>query len=311
MPSAAEGSRRIWCKDRWLDLSCPVILGVLNVTPDSFSDGGRFSNSAGGIDLDSVEKAAREMIAEDAVMLDIGGESTRPGALTVDPEEEIRRTVPVISRLSRLGTLLSVDTRKPAVAREAISAGCHFVNDISGGRDPDMLRLVAQTGAGLCLMHMRGDPATMQVRPDYLSVCDDVLGYLSGQIEAAHRHGVRKEQIVVDPGIGFGKRIEHNLQLLRNLERIVALGFPVMIGVSRKSTIGQITGRDLPERVYGSVALAALAAERGVHIIRVHDVAATRDALAVQQALKSTGWNPEKPVKQESGQDADKGTGKA
>ena len=270
-------------------MSHPVVLGVINVTPDSFSDGGRFGDDNDGFDLNEAERVARQMVADGAAMLDVGGESTRPGATPVSAEEEIRRTLPVISRLSGLGALLSIDTRKPRVAREAIMSGCHFVNDVSGGRDPDMLRLVAHSGAGLCLMHMRGDPATMQKNPDYQSVCDEVRVYLEQQIERALREGVHENQIVVDPGIGFGKRFEHNLDLLRGIERIVALGFPVMIGVSRKSTIGQITGRDVADRVYGSVALAVLAAERGVSIFRVHDVAATSDGLAVQQALRSAG----------------------
>ncbi|MBM4204087.1 MAG: dihydropteroate synthase [Gammaproteobacteria bacterium] len=295
MPPAAEGSQRVRCKDRWLDLTRPAILGVLNVTPDSFSDGGRFGDGKGGFDLSAVESAARQMVADGAAMLDIGGESTRPGATPVSFDEEIRRTLPVVLRLAGLETLLSIDTRNSVVAREAITAGCHFVNDVSGGRDPDMLRLVAHSGAGLCLMHMCGEPATMQKSPDYQSVCDEVRVFLEQQIERALRAGVREDQIVVDPGIGFGKRLEHNLELLRGIERVVALGFPVMIGVSRKSTIGQITGRDVQNRVYGSVALAVLAAERGVSIIRVHDIAATGDGLAVQQALQRAGGFPEGP----------------
>lgn len=281
-----SAGQRVWCRDRWLDLAAPVVMGVINVTPDSFSDGGRFLDPQTRIALDNVVSAARQMLDEGASILDIGGESTRPGADPVDEATECSRVIPVVERLVGLGSLLSVDTRKATVAERALAAGAHFVNDISAGADPDMLRLVAQHGAGLCLMHMQGVPATMQTSPEYVSVCDEVCGYLERRAGEALAAGVRREQIVLDPGIGFGKSLDHNLELIRGMEQLAALGFPVMIGVSRKSSIGRITGRGVNERLAGSLAMAVLAAERGARIIRVHDVAATVDAIAVQQAVR-------------------------
>lgn len=282
-------SSRVWCRDRWLDLSRPVVMGVMNITPDSFSDGGRFHFSDDSLDLVAIEAAACAMLDAGASLLDIGGESTRPGALQVEAPLELARVIPVMERLSGLATLLSVDTRKFDVAAAAIAKGCRFINDVSAGSDPRMFKLVAESGVGICLMHMQGQPQTMQDAPGYHDVVAEVRTSLLQRVDAALQAGVRSDQIVLDPGIGFGKRVADNLELLSKLEQITDCGFPVLVGVSRKSTIGHITGRPVSQRLAGSVAMAALLAERGAKIIRAHDVAETVDALAIQQALQPGG----------------------
>lgn len=264
-----------------------TLMGVLNVTPDSFSDGGRWA------DLDTAVEHGLQLAAEGATVVDVGGESTRPGAAPVDTAEEIRRTEPVLRELRRLlpaDVALSVDTTKAAVAEAAIDAGATYVNDVTALRgDAAMAPLVASHAhVRLCLMHMQGEPRTMQSAPRYDDVVAEVGAFLRERLTAAEVAGIAPDRIDLDPGIGFGKRIEHNLSLLRHLDRIVALGQPVLLGTSRKSTIGRITGRDVPEeRVFGSVSTAVLAYRDGVRAFRVHDVAAHRDALLVAEAISA------------------------
>ncbi len=256
------------------------IMGVLNVTPDSFSDGGEWFAP------DAAVAHGRELIAQGATIVDVGGESTRPGAEPVSAAEELGRVVPAIEALRGAGAQLSVDTSKTGVAEAALAAGATYVNDVTAFRaDPAMAGLVAGAGCDCCLMHMRGEPRTMQDDPRYDDVVDDVKAFLSERLAFAMAEGVAEERVMLDPGIGFGKTTEHNLALLARLDEIVSLGRPVVIGTSRKSFLGRITGRDDPhQRVVGTVATNVLALERGASVFRVHDVAATRDALAVAAA---------------------------
>jgi dihydropteroate synthase len=258
-------------------------MGVLNVTPDSFSDGGAYLDPVAAV------AHARCMVAEGADLVDVGGESTRPGAEPVPVEEELRRVMPVIERLAAEGTApLSIDTSKAAVARAATDAGAVFVNDVTALRgDPEMVAVVAESGADVCLMHLRGEPRTMQEYPRYGEVVSEVKAFLEDRLGFAVTHGIAEDRIWLDPGIGFGKTLEHNLELLRRLDEIVALGRPVVVGVSRKRFIGALTGRAERERVAGGVAANVLAFERGAHMFRVHDVAATRDGLVVAAATVS------------------------
>jgi dihydropteroate synthase len=262
-------------------------MGVVNVTPDSFSDGGLFA------DTETAVARGAELVDEGADIVDIGGESTRPGADPVSLDEERDRVTPVIAglRAARPDVAISVDTRHPAVAADAVAAGAVIVNDISGGADPDMVRVAADGTAGMVLMHMQGEPRSMQVDPRYDDVVAEVHEYLRERVEAALFGGVVAEQLCVDPGIGFGKTLEHNLRLLARLDEIVALGFAVVVGTSRKSFLGRLTGRDDPhDRVAATVATTVLALERGARVFRVHDVAPTRDALAVATAtLRADG----------------------
>lgn len=254
-------------------------MGVLNVTPDSFSDGGRNASP------DEAAAAARRMAAEGAAIVDIGGESTRPGAQPVDPATEISRVAPVLERLR--GELpLSIDTRRAEVAERALDLGAVLVNDVTAGRDPRMLPLVAARGMGIVLMHMRGDPATMQDAPSYPDVVAEVEGFLLERAAAAADAGVPRSRILIDPGIGFGKRLDHNLALLGALPRLAAHGWPVVVGVSRKRFLGDLTGRDVGERRDGTTAAVALAAFHGAAVVRVHDVPPARDAVAVAQAYR-------------------------
>lgn len=262
-----------------------TLMGVLNVTPDSFSDGGQW------FDGEAAVEHGVQLVREGASIIDVGGESTRPGAAPVDEGEELRRTVPVIAELRRLvpEAILSIDTTKASVAAAAIEAGATYVNDVTALRgDPDMAALVAShPRVRVCLMHMRGEPRTMQDAPRYDDVVADVAAFLRERLIAAEVAGIGPDRIDLDPGIGFGKRIEHNLQLLHHLDRIVGLGQPVLLGTSRKSMLGRITGREDPaERVFATVATAVLAYAGGVRAFRVHDVAAHRDALLVAEAIK-------------------------
>jgi len=269
------------CADKTLDLSHPVVMGVLNVTPDSFSDAGRFASS------DAAVEQGLRMAAEGAAIIDVGGESTRPGAQPVNAGEELRRVLPVIERLRRGTTaVVSVDTSKPEVMRAAAAAGAGFINDVRALREPGALEAAAATGCGLCLMHMQGDPRTMQVAPHYDDVVAEVRSFLSARVTACRAAGIDPARLTVDPGFGFGKNLEHNLTLLRHLGELAADGPPVLVGLSRKSTVGKLTGREAGERVHGSVALAVIAALRGARIIRAHDVAATVDALKVAIAVE-------------------------
>jgi dihydropteroate synthase len=258
------------------------LMGVLNVTPDSFSDGGEW------LALEAAVRHGRVLAAEGAELVDVGGESTRPGSAGVALDEELRRVVPVVEELARgsLGAGVSVDTSKAAVAEAALAAGATYVNDVTAFRaDPAMAGLVAQAGCECCLMHMLGEPRTMQDDPRYDDVVDDVRAFLEQRAAFAVGEGVAPERIHVDPGIGFGKTLAHNLELLRRLDEIVALGFPVMVGTSRKSFLGRLTGREDPhDRVAATVATNVMALERGATLFRVHDVAANADGLRVAAA---------------------------
>jgi dihydropteroate synthase len=268
------------CGKYRLDLDRPLIMGVVNVTPDSFSDGGRF------LGRDDAVAQARRLAGEGADLLDIGGESTRPGAPPVALDEERRRVLPVLEALAGLDLPLSVDTQKPELMREAAAAGAAMINDVNGFEAPGALEAVAASGCAICIMHKQGTPQTMQQAPRYDDVVAEVGTYLRQRAAAAQAAGVDAGRIVVDPGFGFGKTLQHNLELLRGLDRLLP-GVPVLAGLSRKSMIGAITGREVGERVFGSVAAALIAAQQGAAILRVHDVAATRDALAVWQAVKA------------------------
>jgi len=257
------------------------IMGVVNVTPDSFSDGGTFDDDAAAV------RHARRLVEEGAAIVDVGGESTRPGAAPVPAEEELRRVVPVVEGLAALGldARISVDTMKLEVARAAVDAGAAYVNDVTAFRhDPELAGLVAERGLECCLMHMLGEPRTMQQDPRYDDVVSDVKAFLEERLAAAVAAGVPEERVQLDPGIGFGKTLEHNLELLRRLDEIAAIGRPVVLGTSRKSFIGRITGRDVAGRVHGTVATCVLGYERGARVFRVHDVAAVHDGLAVAAA---------------------------
>ncbi len=261
----------------------PLLMGIVNVTPDSFSDGGRLRSVADAV------AGAQELVAAGADILDIGGESSRPGAEPVALEVELSRVLPLIDMLRPLVKVpLSVDTTKPDVARAAIAAGVDIVNDIMGLADPEMLRVAAASRAGVVIMHMRGTPPTMQLAPTYVDVVGEVHAYLADRVEAARSAGIGLDRIAVDPGIGFGKSFDHNRELLRNLGRFQDLGCPILVGTSRKGFLGTITGRPIAERQAASVGSALACAASGASVLRVHDVAATRDALLVWQAQR--GW---------------------
>jgi dihydropteroate synthase len=261
-----------------IDLATPCVMGILNVTPDSFYDGGR-------VDRDAALAHARKMIADGARIIDVGGESTRPGADPVDEQEELRRVVPIIDVLVREGACVSVDTMKPAVMRAALDAGAAMVNDVRALQAPGAIEVAAASDAAVCLMHMQGEPATMQRAPAYADVVAEVRAFLARRAQACIDAGIAADRIAVDPGFGFGKTVAHNLALLRDLGEIAGLRYPVLVGVSRKGMLGAITGRDVGDRLAGSVAAALAAALRGARILRVHDVAATVDALAVWNAV--------------------------
>jgi len=255
-------------------------MGIVNITPDSFSDGGRHFDAALAV------AHGRKLVDEGADMLDIGGESSRPGAQPVSTEEEARRVLPVIEALAGIGVPLSVDTVKPEVMRMAVAAGASVINDIAALQAPGALAAAAESDAAVCLMHMKGEPRTMQADPDYEDVVAEVRDFLAGRVAAARTAGISAERIIVDPGFGFGKRLEHNLALLRRLDSFSNLGACVLAGLSRKSMLGEITGRKVSDRDTASVAAALIAARNGARILRVHDVAATKDALAVLAAVE-------------------------
>jgi dihydropteroate synthase len=261
-------------------------MGVVNVTPDSFSDGGLY------LDVDAAVAHGQELVADGAALVDVGGESTRPGAEPVPKGVELERVVPVVERLTTAGTLVSVDTRKAAVAEAAVQAGARIVNDVSAFRhDPAMAGAVAAAGVSCCLMHMLGDdPRTMQADPRYGDVVSDVKAFLEARLAFAVGEGVREDRVWLDPGIGFGKTVDHNLELLRRLGEIVAIGRPVVVGTSRKSFLGKLTGRSERDREAGTVATNVMAYERGASVFRVHDVRATADALKVAAATVSGQW---------------------
>lgn len=260
----------------------PLVMGILNVTPDSFSDGGRFAAP------DSALDAARQMLAAGADIIDVGGESSRPGAQPVPEAEELRRVVPVLERLIPACSVpVSIDTCKPAVARRALRLGARIVNDVGAASDPDMIRLLSESDCGYVLMHRQGTPATMQAEPSYRDVVAEVHDFLSQRLEHLSRAGVTPERIAIDPGFGFGKSWEHNRQLLLHLEGLARIGRPLLVGVSRKSFVGQITGEPPAQRGAGSLAIETIALWLGACIIRTHDVAAARRAAAAVCALRS------------------------
>ncbi len=263
-----------------VDLSTPKIMAIINVTTDSFSGDG---NPALGVALRAAERA----LEQGADMLDIGGESSRPGSLPVPEQEELDRVVPLVEALAPFGVPLSVDTVKPAVMRESIRVGADLINDIAAFRAPGAIEAVRDTAAALCVMHMQGEPGTMQQAPHYQDVLGEVEAFLDARVQILRANGVAPDRILLDPGFGFGKTLEHNLVLLRQLEAFGAHGYPVLVGMSRKTMLGAITGREVGERVVAGAAAALVAVQRGARIVRTHDVGATRDVLRLWSALEN------------------------
>ncbi|WP_455201770.1 dihydropteroate synthase [Kaarinaea lacus] len=258
-------------------------MGILNVTPDSFSDGGQF------VSVDSAMQQSRNMVADGAAIIDIGGESTRPGAKVVSIDEERQRVLPVIKRIQKElpDTIISIDTSKPEIMANAIVAGAHVVNDVNALRAPGAVDVIAGSNVAVCLMHMQGEPRTMQKDPHYNNVVEEVFYFLQQRVEACLNAGIDKSRIIVDPGFGFGKNLEHNLLLFKQLKRFKELGVALLVGVSRKSMIGAILDKPIENRLIGSISLATLAAWMGADILRVHDVGATNDALKTVSAVRS------------------------
>ncbi|NWG39098.1 MAG: dihydropteroate synthase [Hydrogenophilaceae bacterium] len=264
-------------------LDRPLIMGIVNVTPDSFSDGGRLKNVRQAVDH------ALHLVEQGADILDVGGESTRPGAEAVSEADELKRVLPVVEALQKEGLVISVDTRKPGVMREVIHAGAAMINDVMALREPGAVELVADSDLAVCLMHMKGEPRTMQSNPAYSDVLSEVRDFLAGRINACEQAGIAKNRLVIDPGFGFGKTLEHNLALLRHLNRLTDLGVPVLAGMSRKSMLGTLTGKPVEQREHAGIAAHLAAVLRGAAILRVHDVEAMRDALMVWQAIEGAG----------------------
>lgn len=273
------------CANRVLDLSRPCVMGVLNITPDSFSDGGQLLAGTRPR-IDRVLRRAQKMLAGGAAILDVGGESTRPGAARVGEQEEIDRVAPVVEALAaRFDTVVSVDTSTPRLMREAAALGAGMINDVRALGRGGALEAVAASEVALCLMHMQGEPGTMQAEPRYADVCAEVRDFLLDRAAACEGAGIARERLVLDPGFGFGKTLAHNLALLADLRTLAGCGYPVLVGLSRKSMVGAITGRTVRGRLAGGLALATLAAHAGARIVRSHDVAATFDALKVVAAI--------------------------
>ncbi len=264
-------------------LDRPLIMGIINVTPDSFSDGGKYLSGHSAI------RHALRLFGEGADIVDIGGESSRPGALPVSLEEELARVIPVVEALARENVPVSVDTTKKRVMQEAMDSGASMINDIHAlqGMDMDFL---ARSDVAVCLMHMKGEPSTMQLAPSYNDVLEEVGGFLRDRVDTAIFSGIARERLVIDPGFGFGKNLEQNLEILRHLDRFRETGIPILAGLSRKSMLGAITGRTVEERVHASVAASLMAVVKGASIVRVHDVAATKDALSVFNAIEGKKW---------------------
>ena len=270
------------CAGKRLDLTSPQVMGVLNITPDSFSDGGRF------LAADAALTHARRMVEEGAAIVDVGGESTRPGAAPVDEQEELRRVIPVIERIAaEVPAVISVDTRKPAVMRAAVAAGAGMINDICALREEGAVATAAQLGVPVCLMHMQGEPRTMQAAPRYHDVVAEVMNFLAERVAACGQAGIARERLLIDPGFGFGKGLEHNLRLLRHLDAFAVMGLPLVVGLSRKSLIGSILNVTAAQRLYGSIALATVAVWQGAAIVRAHDVAATVQAIKTTAAVRA------------------------
>lgn len=263
------------CAGRQLDLSEPLIMGIVNVTPDSFSDGGRYAGTQEAI------AHGLELLEQGADILDIGGESTRPGAAEVTEQEELERVIPVVEALAKTGAVISVDTSKAGVIREAVKAGAHIINDVRALQEPGALEAAARTNAGICLMHMQGTPATMQKNIAYGNLLQEVERFLLDRAQCAQSAGIARERICLDYGFGFGKTVDQNFELLANTDHFARLPYPILVGLSRKSSLGAVVGRDVSDRLIASVTGALIAAQRGAGIVRVHDVAATRDAFKI------------------------------
>ena len=279
--SSSTPEKIIDCAGRLLDLSYPRIMGVLNVTPDSFSDGGDF------IAPEKAIARAREMVEEGAAIIDVGGESTRPGAPPVSLEDELQRVIPVIEALhAAVSVPISIDTRKPEVMQAAVAAGAGLINDVNALQEPGAVEMAASLEVPVCLMHMQGIPETMQDTPTYNDVVDEVTAFLQARADVCMQHGISKERILLDPGFGFGKTTTHNLLLLQQLQRLVESGFPVLVGLSRKSLIGKVLELPVDKRLYPGVALAVLAVWTGAALVRCHDVQATREAIEMCQAVR-------------------------
>jgi dihydropteroate synthase len=267
------------CGNFKLDLLRPLVMGIVNVTPDSFSDGGRYLSTNAAIDH------AYQLLEEGADILDIGGESTRPGAARISEQEELDRVLPVIEGLRQIRQPISIDSTKPAVMRAALQSGASWVNDVNALQEAGALAAVAASGAAVCLMHKQGTPETMQNAPIYADVMTEVMSFLQQRISACIAAGIVKERIVIDPGFGFGKSLAHNVSLLKNLQQFATLGVPILAGLSRKSMLGALTGRGVNDRLAASVAAALIAVQNGAQIVRVHDVQATVDALKIWNAV--------------------------
>jgi len=278
--------RFLRCAEKQLDLQHPQVMGVLNITPDSFSDGGNLYDDA-QIPLDKILVNAQRMIDEGASVLDIGGESSRPGAQAVNVAEEIRRVLPVVEALKELDCIISVDTRNGETAKAAINAGAHMINDISAGADLGVMTAVANSDVAYALMHMQGMPETMQNNPRYEQVVTEVAQFLRRRYQNCLSQGIAAERMLVDPGFGFGKSLQHNLQLLAHIEALRVDDCPILVGISRKSMLGQITGRDVEDRLAASVAAAVLAVQNGADLVRAHDVKETVDGLKVWLSLSA------------------------
>lgn len=275
---------RLTCGARTLDLSAPVVMGVLNVTPDSFSDGGRHSS------LDAALRHAERMLAEGAAIIDVGGESTRPGAAPVSAQQELDRVVPVVEALTReLNALVSVDTSTAEVIREATAAGAGLINDVRSLRRDGAMQAAAASGLPVCVMHMRGEPGNMQDAPHYENVTAEVVAFLQERVAACQNAGIARERLLVDPGFGFAKTVSHNLRLLSELDALGQLDLPVLVGLSRKSLFGTVLGRPVDERLPGSLAAAVMCVERGALIVRAHDVKETVDGVRFAHAVGKEG----------------------
>jgi len=282
-PSLPE--KIIDCAGKPLDLSRPRIMGVLNVTPDSFSDGGDYFTPENAV------TRAEQMVGEGVAIIDVGGESTRPGAAAVSLDEELQRVIPVIEALhAAVPVPISIDTRKPAVMQAAVAAGAGLINDVNALQETGAVEMAASLEVPVCLMHMQGNPETMQATPTYNNVVEEVAAYLEERAAACMQQGIPKARILLDPGFGFGKTTAHNLLLLQQLERLVETGFPVLVGLSRKSLIGKVLDLPVDKRLYPGVALAVLAVWKGVALVRCHDVRPTREAIEMCQAVRDAGW---------------------